>query len=109
MNRIERYEELLAEGRRLSPAERAEGLKRLAQHRDYPALLALVREQWEEWGAAFSSQKLANFNGSLEHTAGSMHAMKLLEGHLVRPLVEIERGRSGQKRRTEDGGQRAEG
>jgi hypothetical protein len=101
--KIERYEELLAEGRRLTPAQRMEELKRLAQHPSYPALLALVREQWEEWGLAVSSQKLANFKGSLEHTAGSMHAMKLLEAHLVRPLAEIERGRSGAKRKTEGG------
>lgn len=81
-----RFEQMLAEGRALAGEEQAERLRELAQSRQFPALLALVRSHWEGFGRAASSQKLAAHHGCLEHCAGSMHALQLFEDQL-RALV----------------------
>ncbi len=81
-----RFDELLAQGRALAGEEQAEHLRELAMHRGFPALLALVRGQWEGFARAASSQKLAAHKGCLEHCAGSMHGLEMLEAQL-RALV----------------------
>jgi hypothetical protein len=76
------FEELLAKGRELAPDERLSCLRSLARLPHFPVLLAIVREDWEDYARSFSSQKMAEHRGCLEHCAGSLHAMEVLEGKL---------------------------
>jgi hypothetical protein len=77
-----KFEELLAEGRGLTPGERQAILRSMVRSPHFAVLVALVREDWEDYARSLSSQKMAEHRGCLEHCAGSMHAMEVLEGKL---------------------------
>jgi len=77
-----KFEELLAEGRDLTPQERLAALRGLGRSPHFAVLVAMVREDWEDYARSLSSQKMADHRGCLEHCAGSMHALEGLEGKL---------------------------
>jgi len=76
------YEELLALGRAMGPDEKRASLEALARDPRFPALVALVREAWESYADSGSTQRLATHDGCLQHCAGSMWALRELEGRL---------------------------
>lgn len=78
----QRYEELLARGRELTEEQRGLELAALARSPHYPALLASVRRDWESYARNISAQKLATYDGALQHCAGSLQALEVLEGKL---------------------------
>lgn len=79
-----KFEELLAEGRTATALERLACLRSLARnHKEHFAvLLAMVREDWEDYARSLSAQKMAEHRGCLEHCAGSMFALEMFEGKL---------------------------
>jgi len=77
-----KFEELLAEGREFTPGQRLAALRDLGRSDHFAALAAMVREDWEDYARSLSSQKMAEHRGCLEHCAGSMHALEVLESKL---------------------------
>jgi ABC-type transport system involved in cytochrome c biogenesis permease component len=88
---MSKFNELLATGRELSKEERDVALKRLMMSPQAPALLVMVRELWEEYARAISSQSMAPMHGCLEHCAGSLHAMDYLEAQLRSIVASLEK------------------
>src|SRR5262245_39999528 len=81
--------ELIRTAASLSDRDVNAGMRRLAQAQEFPALLAWLMRNESAWASAVSSQTLADKPGKLAHTAGSIHALKTLQGQ----LLEIARGR----------------
>jgi len=84
------FDTLLATGRAMTREQRDYALKMLFLSPHAPALLVLVKEEWESYAQAISRQPLATHHGCLEHCAGSLHALENMEGRFRSVLTALE-------------------
>lgn len=74
----ERYEELLAEGRRETPAQREANLRSLAADPRFASVVGLIDELRESYVTAGSKQSMAEFHGCLAHCMGSIEGLRMV-------------------------------
>lgn len=80
----------------MTKEDRRIAMMRIFQMPQAAALLAEVRETWEDYAKSISAQTMAAHHGCIEHCAGSMHGVETVENRLRQAAKDAE-GKRGQK------------
>lgn len=76
---MDRYDKLLAVGREMEEQQRQAVLRELLQDPRCAALVVMVRGLWEEFALNVGRQDLAAHQGNIQHCAGSLHGLRVVE------------------------------
>lgn len=77
-----RYEELLQEAKNFRPGQVEAQMRVLARDDRFAAVVAWLQGNLEAFTAAACAQKLADSHGRQSHAAGSVYALRIMDGQL---------------------------
>lgn len=79
---MSRFTNLQAASRLLTEKQMHAGIRSLAAHPSFPALIHWLEVNERAWSSAVSGQGLAAEHGKLAHAAGSLYGLQVLVGQL---------------------------